>query len=138
MFGIRFTGHPDLRRILMPESWQGHPLQKDHYSRATERGPFVMPEAMLQAELAAMQNLPVAAGMMSPEADDPETMVLNLGPNHPSLHGVLRLVVKLKGEEIVDVLPEIGFHHRGAEKMGERQSCIALFRIRTGLIMSLA
>jgi NADH-quinone oxidoreductase subunit C/D len=122
MFGIRFTGHPDLRRILMPESWQGHPLQKDHYSRATERGPFVMPEAMLQAELAAMQNLPVAAGMMSPEADDPETMVLNLGPNHPSLHGVLRLIVKLKGEEITDILPEIGFHHRGAEKIGERQS----------------
>jgi NADH-quinone oxidoreductase subunit C/D len=122
MFGIRFTGHPDLRRILMPESWQGHPLQKDHYSRATERGPFVMPEAMLQAELAAMQNLPVAAGMMAPEDDDPETMVLNLGPNHPSLHGVLRLIVKLKGEEITDILPEIGFHHRGAEKIAERQS----------------
>jgi NADH-quinone oxidoreductase subunit C/D len=122
MFGIRFTGHPDLRRILMPESWQGHPLQKDHFSRATERGPFVMPEAMLQAELAAMQNLPRAAGMVSAEDDDPETMILNLGPNHPSLHGVLRLVVKLKGEEITEILPEIGFHHRGAEKIGERQS----------------
>jgi NADH-quinone oxidoreductase subunit C/D len=122
MFGIRFTGHPDLRRILMPESWQGHPLRKDHFSRATERGPFVMPEAMLQAELAAMQNLPVSAGMMSREDEDPETMVLNLGPNHPSLHGVLRLIVKLRGEEIIDILPEIGFHHRGAEKIAERQS----------------
>ena len=122
MFGIRFDGHPDLRRILMPESWQGHPLQKDHFSRATERGPFVMPEEMVRAELAAMQNLPVSAGMMNAAEDDPETMILNLGPNHPSLHGVLRLVVKLRGEEIVDVLPEIGFHHRGAEKIGERQS----------------
>jgi NADH-quinone oxidoreductase subunit C/D len=122
MFGIRFTGHPDLRRILMPESWQGHPLQKDHFSRATERGPFVMPEEMLQAELAAMQNLPVAAGITVADQDDPETMVINLGPNHPSLHGVLRLVVKLRGEEIIDILPEIGFHHRGAEKIGERQS----------------
>jgi NADH-quinone oxidoreductase subunit C/D len=122
MFGIRFEGHPDLRRILMPESWQGHPLRKDHFSRATERGPFVMPEDMLQAELAAMQNLPVSAGLATPKEDDPETMVLNLGPNHPSLHGVLRLIVKLRGEEITEILPEIGFHHRGAEKIGERQS----------------
>jgi NADH-quinone oxidoreductase subunit C/D len=120
MFGIRFDGHPDLRRILMPESWQGHPLQKAHFSRATEQGPFVMSDAAMQAELAAMQTLPVTAGMVN--EDDPDTMILNLGPNHPSLHGVLRLVVKLKGEEIVDVLPEIGFHHRGAEKIGERQS----------------
>jgi len=122
MFGVRFERHPDLRRILMPESWEGHPLRKDHYSRATEKGPFVMPDAMVQAELAAMQNLPMAGGLMDAEDEDPETMILNLGPNHPSLHGVLRLVVKMKGEEILGVLPEIGFHHRGAEKMGERQS----------------
>jgi NADH-quinone oxidoreductase subunit C/D len=120
MFGISFDGHPALRRILMPESWQGHPLRKDHVSRATEQGPFVMSDAMIQAELAAMQNLPVTAGLI--KAGDSEHMILNLGPNHPSLHGVLRLVVKLSGEEIVDVLPEIGFHHRGAEKIGERQS----------------
>jgi NADH-quinone oxidoreductase subunit C/D len=122
MFGVRFENHKDLRRILMPESWVGHPLQKDHYARATEKGPFVMPEAMVQAELAAMRNLPVAGGLVDAAEQDPETMILNLGPNHPSLHGVLRLVVKLKGEEIIDVLPEIGFHHRGAEKIGERQS----------------
>jgi NADH-quinone oxidoreductase subunit C/D len=122
MFGVRFEGHPDLRRILMPESWEGHPLRKAHYSRATEKGPFVMPDAMVRAELAAMQNLPVAGGLMDTKDDDPETMILNLGPNHPSLHGVLRLIVKMRGEEIIGVLPEIGFHHRGAEKMAERQS----------------
>jgi len=122
MFGINFENHPDMRRILMPESWQGHPLQKDHFSRATEQGPFTMPDEMVRAELAAMQNLPVAGGLTDGKDDDPETMILNLGPNHPSLHGVLRLVVKLRGEEIIDVLPEIGFHHRGAEKIGERQS----------------
>jgi NADH-quinone oxidoreductase subunit C/D len=120
MFGIRFDGHPDLRRILMPESWEGHPLRKDHVSRATEQPPFVMSEAMMLAELAAMQNLPRAAGLV--KAGEEDSMILNLGPNHPSLHGVLRLVVKLRGEEIEEVLPEIGFHHRGAEKIGERQS----------------
>jgi NADH-quinone oxidoreductase subunit C/D len=122
MFGIHFTGHPDLRRILMPESWPGHPLRKDHYSRATERGPFVMPAATALAEQHALRDIPALAGMLDAGDNDPETMIVNLGPNHPSLHGVLRLAVKLHGEEIIDVVPEIGFHHRGAEKIGERQS----------------
>jgi NADH-quinone oxidoreductase subunit C/D len=121
MFGIRFENHPHLTRILMPKTWNGHPLRKDHPARATEMGPFQLPEEKQEAEQEALRFRPEEWGMRRTR-DDEDFIFLNVGPQHPGTHGVLRVVLQLDGEVIVDAVPEIGFHHRGAEKMGERQS----------------
>lgn len=121
MFGITFVGHPHLRRILLPPTWKGHPLRKEHPARATEMEPFQLPEEKQAREQEALQFRPEDWGMQR-QNEDAEFMFLNLGPQHPGTHGVLRLVLQLDGEVIVDIVPDIGFHHRGAEKMGERQS----------------
>jgi NADH-quinone oxidoreductase subunit C/D len=121
MFGIVFEGHPHLTRILMPRTWIGHPLRKDHPARATEMGPFTLPPEKEDAEQAALQFHPEEWGM-SRQREGSDFIFLNVGPQHPGTHGVLRIVLELDGEEIIDCVPEIGFHHRGAEKMGERQT----------------
>jgi NADH-quinone oxidoreductase subunit C/D len=121
MFGITFAGHPHLCRILLPPWWEGHALRKEHPSRRTEMGPFNLPgESHLDYE-AQMRFRPEEWGLET-EGEDFDFMFLNIGPNHPATHGVLRLVVQLDGQEVVNVVPDIGFHHRAAEKMGERQT----------------
>jgi NADH-quinone oxidoreductase subunit C/D len=121
MFGIVFDRHPHLVRILMPRTWSGHPLRKDHPARATEIGPFQLPDEKEDAEQKALQFRPEEWGMKQ-EHDGLDFLFLNIGPQHPGTHGVLRIALQLDGEVIVDAVPDIGFHHRGAEKMGERQT----------------
>ncbi|HWV72915.1 MAG TPA: NADH-quinone oxidoreductase subunit C/D [Pseudosphingobacterium sp.] len=121
MFGIHFEGHPHLRRILMPLTWDGHPLRKEHPARATEMGPFKLWDEKQDHEQEALQFRPEDWGLKR-QSEDADFMFLNLGPQHPGTHGVLRIILQLDGEDIVEAIPDIGFHHRGAEKMGERQS----------------
>jgi len=121
MFGIQFEGHPHLRRILMPLTWEGHPLRKEHPARATEMGPFRLWDEKQDKEQSALQFKPEDWGLAR-HSEDSDFMFLNIGPQHPGTHGVLRIILQLDGEDIVDAVPDIGFHHRGAEKMAERQS----------------
>ena len=121
LLGIHFDGHPHLTRIMMPKSWQGHPLRKDYPARATEFDPFMLDIAKQDMEQESLRFKPEEWGMRR-SSEHEDYMFLNLGPNHPSAHGAFRIVLQLDGEEVLDCVPDIGYHHRGAEKMGERQS----------------
>lgn len=121
MFGIAVRDHPHPRRILMPPWWQGHPLRKEHPARATEMGPFQMAEHTQADFVDQLQFRPEEWGM-SRRGDGFDYMFLNIGPHHPGTHGAFRVILQMAGQEIVDLVCDIGFHHRGAEKMGERQS----------------
>jgi len=121
LFGIKFEGHPNLQRILLPRYWKGHPLRKEYPARATEFDPYLLTAGRQDEEQNALKFNPEEWGMKRSEKDH-DYMFLNLGPNHPSAHGAFRIVLQLDGEEIVDCVPDIGYHHRGAEKMAERQS----------------
>ncbi|NUB91372.1 NADH-quinone oxidoreductase subunit D [Haloterrigena sp. SYSU A558-1] len=102
LVGIDYEGHPDPRRILLPETWQGHPLSKDY-----------------DQEKPQLVTLTDHANPIQPDHHDAEsdTMFLNIGPHHPATHGVLHLETVLDGETVVDVDPDIGYLHRCEEQM---------------------
>ncbi len=114
MFGIRFAGHPNLRRLLMPSDWEGHPLRKDFSGRATDMPPYTHRDAV--------ERQPLDGGLYNPSRTGRGEMVLNIGPHHVSTHGLLRYIATLDGEEITGLDMDIGYHHRGVEKIGERQT----------------
>lgn len=107
LFGVRFEGHPNLRRILTHEAFQGHALRKD-YDPAQR---WILTEK----DIAVL----VPEVTQKPEDSEFEQVTLNLGPSHPATHGTLRIVVTLDGETIIGAATEIGYLHRCFEKMAE-------------------
>jgi NADH-quinone oxidoreductase subunit C/D len=156
LLGIRFSGHPNLQRILTWEGFEGHPLRKDwkepFYEEDTKPYKSRWPEGKVYR---AEDKVEYGKNVQYPEGFNPETwipeadsllyagmtqvgvdagsngrsletdhIVVNLGPQHPSTHGVFRMVVTLDGETIVDLQPVMGYLHRNHEKIGERNTFI--------------
>jgi len=152
LVGVKFTGHPDLRRILMWDGFEGHPLRKDYKEafynedkkpfsnrwpegkvfRAEEKNPYgknvVYPPGIKRIEEydPSVENL-LYSGLydfLPEEQKDLQTdyVLVNLGPQHPSTHGVFRMAVVLDGENIVALKPVMGYLHRNHEKIGERNT----------------
>jgi NADH-quinone oxidoreductase subunit C/D len=121
MFGVGFDGLPQRPRILMPPWWEGYPLRKESAGRATEIGHLQMSPERAEQWQEMLAFRPQEWGLEE-LADDPEIMFLNVGPQHGGTHGVVHIVVALRDEEIVRCVVDIGYHHRAAEKMGERQT----------------
>lgn len=152
LFGIKFEGHPDLRRILTWEGFAGHPLRKDwkepyfeeegkplksrwpagYYKSSEDKNPLKdnldfpagfnpdawvpEPETALYAGLAKIERKNETTGINT------EEVIVNMGPQHPSTHGVFRMVVKLDGETVVGLKPVVGYLHRNHEQIGERNT----------------
>ncbi|MFO7925545.1 MAG: NADH-quinone oxidoreductase subunit D [Halobacteriota archaeon] len=109
LVGIEYDGHPDMRRILLPETWQGHPLGKDYNPEKPQVVPFQEHANPLQADSRL-------------EGAESDTMLLNIGPHHPATHGVLHVKAVLDGEQIADVEPDIGYLHRCEEQMCQQST----------------
>ena len=108
LVGIEYEDHPDMRRILLPETWQGHPLGMDY-----------------NAEKAQVVTLREHANPLEEDhraGESSDTMFVNIGPHHPATHGVLHLKTTLDGEQVGDVDPDIGYLHRCEEQMCQQST----------------
>lgn len=114
--GIKFLGHPDMRRLYLRNDFKGYPLRKDFrpegtYSLVDDEEP----DYGLEYSLDRNGNLVSKQNKLFTDDD----FVINIGPQHPSTHGVLRLQTILDGETIKKIYPHLGYIHRGIEKMCE-------------------
>jgi NADH-quinone oxidoreductase subunit D/NADH-quinone oxidoreductase subunit C/D len=154
LYGIRFEGHPNLKRILMWEGFAGHPMRKDwqeayyeeehkpfesrwpggHVRRAEEHNAYghnvVYPKGFRPEGYRDVSEVSNYAGLgLGVEIEgvgglQTDTLVVNLGPHHPSTHGVFRMIVEVNGETIENLEPVMGYLHRNHEKIGERNTWI--------------
>lgn len=117
-YGIKFLGHPDMRRLFLREDWVGYPFRKD--DDPEKQNPLRMDNEKL-ADTTVEYNREADGSISETEHvvfEDSDYMV-NMGPQHPSTHGVLHFRVALEGERIKKLDPKLGYIHRGIEKLNE-------------------
>jgi len=137
LFGITFLYHPFLHRILLPEYTTGHPLRKDHplgyepvefthtYDEIQPTKPNAVPPPKPRRLIGSVGGAVTEIPLTLAEPATPwsgaqtETLLINMGPHHPSTHGVLRVALEVDGEKIVNAMPDIGYLHTGIEKNAE-------------------
>lgn len=107
MFGLYFSGHPNLRRLLTHHQFVGHPLRKDYEADAQQHCDSVLPVHFDDVE-----------GQKGDVLNE-NLVPINIGPSHPAMHGTLRVMAELDGETVVRAACEIGYLHRCFEKMAE-------------------
>lgn len=117
--GIKFLGHPDMRRLFLRNDFVGHPLRKD-YDMSPEKNMYSLVDDVEVDDTTRWELTPDGRlhSTVHPLFDD-DAFVVNIGPQHPSTHGVLRLQTELNGETVKRIYPHLGYIHRGIEKMCE-------------------
>ena len=119
----------------MYQEFEGHPLRKDYpvnkrQPLVPERDPIDEPWPAQEA-LAWRTSGPTAPDRYETRGDD-EIMEIQMGPSHPASHGTIKFNLKLDGETIVDFDVEVGYLHRGFEKMCEQGTWTTASRTPTG------
>ena len=118
-FGIKFTGHPDMRRIFLREDWVGYPMRKD--DETEKNNPLRMTSEPLADDTESLTlNADGTVTATRHQIFGEDDYVVNIGPQHPSTHGVLHFRVSLDGERIRKIDPVLGYIHRAVEKISEK------------------
>lgn len=117
-YGIIFVGHPDMRRLYLRNDWVGHPMRKDNDPE--KDNPLCMTnEETFDTTQEIELNSDGTIKNKETKLFGEEEYIVNIGPQHPATHGVMRFRVSLEGEIIRKIDANCGYIHRGIEKMNE-------------------
>ena len=117
-YGIKFINHPDMRRFFLRNDWVGHPLRKD-YDANPELNPIRMDDEANEDKTCAYVEKGGKVVKVEGKVFEEDEYVVNIGPQHPSTHGVMRFRASIDGETVKKVDVVSGYIHRGIEKLCE-------------------